>query len=549
MLATRCTILAALATTTLPAQTTAAAVAAPPHVVVETFGPDGWRVRLAPTNLGSMLSSERGRALWQPLVEPGFDACKRVLGADAYEAARERLLGYGGRVRIGVRFAVEKDGPDGPTAMVLVADGDGRTDLTKMAADLRLVLTRTLPEPWAPLDLGGEQFETRRDGEQLVTAPRIEGEHLVMCTGSPETIAECRAMLPLLLQRPAVAITSPALRVEFDVAALVRPRLLDGEDGRVFRALGFGSLGHLEATLTTAGPRVTIETAQHFTLMERGVFAALMPNRQELSPTIALASASKTTWKVGRFDWNALYDAISEAMVTSGDAEDDDEVRREILKSTGVDLRDQLLAKMSDELVVVGSPLHELRGIQDVGWALGVRLLDADGFEQTLLTLLANAKPWLSREATVDADGVSLHRYGNMVDYDLWFAVGHGMAFLAAGRDAEQQLGDLLAAAKAMPKQAPAAARLQGFQDLARHLPDGLHGLARGDIDEVLALPADFWLDILEEVLPFSRGGFPTTSADEQREHTRAMLKEHDLLTVRTTTAFADNIWRWRLFW
>ncbi len=32
----------------------------------DTVGPDGWRIRFAPTNLGSLLESEQGRALWQP---------------------------------------------------------------------------------------------------------------------------------------------------------------------------------------------------------------------------------------------------------------------------------------------------------------------------------------------------------------------------------------------------------------------------------------------------------------------------------------------------
>ena len=106
----------------LPAQTDAAPIEPlTPQVVLETVGPDGWRARLGPTNLGGLAASEEGRALWQPLVEPMLGAWAGMLGGqDVYREASERVFGYGGVVR----FAWHRVS-GGPVSFAIVIDGDG----------------------------------------------------------------------------------------------------------------------------------------------------------------------------------------------------------------------------------------------------------------------------------------------------------------------------------------------------------------------------------------------------------------------------------------
>ena len=67
-----------LASTNLRAQT--ATATAPPHIVIETVGPDGWRARLGPTNVASMLASEEGRAIWQPTLAPLLGMWRMTVG-------------------------------------------------------------------------------------------------------------------------------------------------------------------------------------------------------------------------------------------------------------------------------------------------------------------------------------------------------------------------------------------------------------------------------------------------------------------------------------
>jgi hypothetical protein len=70
----------------LTAQTVPPAAAAPlpaPHVRVTALGPQGWRLRLGPTNLGVLLDGEPARALWRPLLAGFGDDVASLLGDQA----------------------------------------------------------------------------------------------------------------------------------------------------------------------------------------------------------------------------------------------------------------------------------------------------------------------------------------------------------------------------------------------------------------------------------------------------------------------------------
>ena len=38
-------------------------------------------------------------------------------------------------------------------------------------------------------------------------------------------------------------------------------------------------------------------------------------------------------------------------------------------------------------------------------------------------------------------------------------------------------------------------------------------------------------------------------TAEEHQERFHALLKAHNLLTMRSATGFAESLWHWRLFW
>ena len=106
-----------LLSSALAAQTSAGSGSSGPHILIDTVGPEGWRTRLGPTNLGSMLESERGRQLWQPMVVPMLTHWERQLGdKTTYDAARACLLGYSGRVRAGIWL--EGGGGDLPCSLL-----------------------------------------------------------------------------------------------------------------------------------------------------------------------------------------------------------------------------------------------------------------------------------------------------------------------------------------------------------------------------------------------------------------------------------------------
>src|SRR5262252_5939953 len=113
-----------------------------PVYELTVVGPAGWRLRFAPTNVGSLLESETGHAMWQPVVAQLDAFVQSAFGdAAAYAAARQRLLDYAGEVHLLMWFNQrgETDPPDPPEGG-LVFGPDGKTDLDKLAAELKLAM-------------------------------------------------------------------------------------------------------------------------------------------------------------------------------------------------------------------------------------------------------------------------------------------------------------------------------------------------------------------------------------------------------------------------
>ena len=69
------------------------AQATTPHIILETVGPDGWRTRLGPTNVATMLASNQGRAIWRPRLAPVLEMLNIIADdEEGLAAARDRIL-------------------------------------------------------------------------------------------------------------------------------------------------------------------------------------------------------------------------------------------------------------------------------------------------------------------------------------------------------------------------------------------------------------------------------------------------------------------------
>lgn len=531
----------------LPAQT---AATTPPHVLVESVGPAGWRARFAPTNLGTLLASEQGRELWEPGMLPVIGWLQQTLG----DGPHERVLGYGGRIRIAVWLQPGDLIEQRPFAAALVLEGDGHTDLQALAGDVQKLQTEAGGD-WSDLDVGGLPLRVLAQGDDRMTAP-VVGEHHLLCVAAAAddlatALANARAFVGTCDGKPPAPDTA-ALRVEMatpallDLARAAHERNPDRSEWPTWRALGVECLGRSQWSLTTAGPRVLFEMAQTFADSPRGLFAALfrttagMPSLQRLLPD------GRSSWKLGRFDALALYDAIVAACVAN--EVDVVAAQKEMRESMGVDLRDDLIAHLGDEVMLHGASFTDVDRLERAPWLLAFRLQDAAAFAASLETALANGKPMLTREATVEHGSAKLYRYGNMFRYDLWFAVGGDLFVIAGGELAEDRLTALFDAAAA-PVGDAAPAMPPALTDVQRYLPAGTHGAAVGDLDSLAALPLGWWLGMVPEVVPFLGTRGAAADDPEAAERVRELLQRHQLDLLRTATGYAEHTWRWRVFW
>ncbi len=497
------------------------------------------------------LVSEPGRQLWQPGVLPLMERWQSLVGVDeAFAACKARTLGYGGRIRFGAWFGGDRKPFGSAERVVLVLEPDGRTDMKALAADLH-ALQKQLPGEWKQQDLGGKKVEVIRRGEDEMTGPTLVGDSIVVALASHGPVAEPLAAATAMASTAtgkAPPPNTPALRVEIDLPALLAAAIKDGDadDQAQMRALGVLSLGRLQLSIGTAGPRVMAEVAQQFTPAPAGLFAAFCPPVQGV-PAIRAAAPAQGTWRVGHLDLVALYDTVMAAMATwnrSGDPSPREEAKKEL----GLDPGPDLLAHATTELLVFGSPLLTFDRPDDFSWTVALRLKDEAKFAAGLATLLAHSKPFLNHGDTVDIEGIRCERYGNPINYKLWIGVGRGTCFVAGGSEAEAQLRAAITAMKAPPADGKSDEATKAFADLAKWLPPGVNTEAKGDLDSLFQLPAEVWWMMLREVLPFARNAGANDDPDT-REQARALLQKHGLGTLRTATGYADATWRWRLYW
>ncbi|MFK7739807.1 MAG: hypothetical protein AB8H80_05740 [Planctomycetota bacterium] len=530
-----------------------------PHIVIETVGPDGWRARLGPTNIGTMLASEAGRKIWQPRIAPVLSGWRRSTGSDdTFADASARMFAYGGTLRLALRLDRSMNWIHN-AALVLEPGRGGAAELQALSKDIRALVLQGGGDEIGTFKLGERTLSARKEGRLSISEPFERDGTLVILAGyrhSPKTesMETAEALLEHLLRRErqiqSPSPNSPALHVHVDMHDVKRG-LIGFGFGEIEKAMGLDNLESATFEITAAGPHVSASLAVSTEAPRTHLLAALMPVSQGISPlTQLLPEASATAWKVGRFDLHALANTFFDVLDITGFAPGDDS-RAAAEKELGIDLSEDLLAHLSDEVMVTGAPLSNFDRPREASWSITFRVMEQEPFRKAFETMLPNWKPFLSVAETVDVDGVQLRRFANMIGYDVWMATGNGLFSIGVGRDAEDDLTNLLQRAAAKPLGA-VSNKTTLFADLSRHLPEGVQGIAQLDINESLSVPAEWWLEVIEEILPsLMNGMISEDQAEEEQEQMRALLNEHNLNIIRTATGSSDGgkRWDWRLYW
>ncbi len=548
----RALVLAPLLLQPLTAQETAAPQ---PFLELRTVGPAGWRSAFLPTNLGSLLSSKEGEALWRP----GMVRLEAMLGGlvgDGYAAAQERLLAYDGQITVhGFVRPRAQFTADPPMALVIRAAGDGHTDLAALAAELERGLGRLLDEPVTTAEVAGQPVRhwASRDHEWL-TVPVVRDDALWIHHGFRIDLAEA---LAVTAPAPATGPRGPVLHARIDVAVLRRAMASDGgnddDENALLRELGFDSLGLHTITLGTAGSHAQIEVAQQFLDAPRGIFGAFFPASTGVPALRHLLPADCEQCKAGRFDALLMYEAVEAAIgaVIGGDGGRAG-VRQEVVQELGFDPVADLLRHGTDEWLVFGDvPLLDgLDRERGVDWGFVVRLKDAKAFAPSWDALLDKAMPTLQTQGRYEHQGIAVRKMGGMFLPTFHAAVAHDLLLVTFGPEAETRLRGTLdrAAAPAPAAEPPLPALLRG---VARQAPPGLNGQTLIDLDTLIGRQLLTLLDELERSMlsATAEAAFDPEMVREAIDALLPLLRKHQLARLAALTGHQDGRWMLRLFW
>lgn len=531
-----------------------------PHLRLTALGPQGWRVKLGPTNLGTLLDGDAARALWGPYVGDFGEQVATALD-DRAEAARQRFFDYQGAIHVDIWFADFASG-DGMRALSLIAEGDGQTDMTQLAADLAQ-LQKVAPGEWVDALVAGERMRTStKNGATMCEARVVNGCLVAAITRSAtEPLDALYAAAAARAAQPAADRTAAAKRPPLVVEAappLVFARLLGvrAVDEELLDRLGLDGVQGVTTTVSAAGPSVQIEAAVRFAGAPMGLMAALMPTRAALPRLARALPAAAPTFRLGHFGFRAMWDALVD-VATADERQSPAEFTAEVKADVGVDLGADFFHLLGDEVLVTTQPVDDPGRPAKATWAMAIALDDGPAFQRSLAALVEGLKPHLTRQETATIAGVACNRYGNVLAYSLWLGASGRAFYLAGGSDAEGELAQLVAAveapmatAAATPASTPALdAALVGLQ---RALPAGHSGAARYDLLHGSlvydALFLGFGGMLLGNLLGSGRDVDQEAIA-EAKEAWLERLRAHDLATVRTATGFADGTWRFRLYW
>lgn len=528
-----------LAAPTANAQTTAAPIAPKDPLRIDLLGPAQWRTQFGPTNVGTLLASEAGAAIWKGYVMPFEGMVKNALGLDdaAYAEARARLLDYGGAITITFDFDGEDEG-------LRVAFGpDGRTDLPTLCKDLATMAARFAGSEWS--DEASAPAKLQIGEEQFVSKPTITGTDptdqtaTFAVSGDAGLNAAHRAAEPLgaeLRARAGEKALRPPFRMRFDVQATIAAA--DGTpDTGTNVMLGIAALREFDLSLGAAGPQAQVEASMRFDGTDRGIFAFLFPDADGLPAIASLRPADIAFWKTGRCDFSAIRTVVrSAAEKTGSDAAEIDEQMPPAI----FDPQNGLLSHFTNEyaLASTAQSLEDLEANQS-NFVFAVRIRDHVAFADKWNA--ARKELGFTELSSEERDGFVVQRLGGLVAVTT--ALGPDMLALGYGRDAGDAIDAWIEKAKdgAWTKSKPPMP-----QGLSRAAPAGCNGAAEGQVAMVLSQVL-----AMSSLLPLVVGNMDLDFDPEEIdvEAVQQLLKAHNLDIARSLTGYRDGVWRMRVFW
>lgn len=503
-----------------------------PVFEVTTVGPAGWRARLGPTNVGSLLASATGERLWQPLLESVRKLLADNQAVDADLLAKWR--DYHGQVWIAVWS--DPFGRTTPTVAV-VLHGDGKSDLAALAKDAARVLGMDLQ---APMRLCGPVQGDDRVGFYLTSAAEVDAALVTY-----QSFAE-RPRAPLPPQGPALAASLDLAQLVAAATSADRPSEQRGSD-----ALGLPSLQRLGMAIRAAGPQVHVSTDLQFATEPLGVFAGMFPTATKLPNLFHLLPPEARLWRATHFDLATLATAGIEAFAAY-EQMTTTEVRTRLRDDLGFDLEQDLLAHLGTEVLFATVPEADATDDDEwapdrINWTLSWRLRDAAAFTAGWQKLLESAKPNVTNAATIDVDGATAHRCNTIFLYDIWWSTANGMLTLAGGRDAETLITEQLTRQKQPPPADPTPPA--ALTALSRHFPTGTYGLGSSDIRWLGLAPVGLWSLFLDDFLLLRNPSQPFLDPELDRDTLLDLLQVHHLDRTHLAVGRLANTFSYHLYW
>ncbi|MBK8096342.1 MAG: hypothetical protein IPK26_04500 [Planctomycetes bacterium] len=328
------------------------AVVSPPACELTTVGPAGWRQRLGPTNLGSLLASAAGRALWSDGAEQLEGIWRHLLGVEgaAFAAARQRLLDYGGTVHVALRLVGDRRHQ--PMTAAIAFGPDGRTDMAALTADLRSLLAGLAEQPWQTITVGDVEVQSITRDQETLLAPWLHDGRILMAMTPAADLAAARAEVLAMPAPSALRPDALAMSLRFDMPAILAATNA-GNNAKELAALGANALRTIELHCGAAGPHIVLEPRLVFGDGDRGLLGALFPAAKAPS-TFLIPMPTEASWKAGHVDLVALWLA-GEKLVAAFSDEPPEAVRKKSVDELGIDPIDDILAFAATDYLLTGA--------------------------------------------------------------------------------------------------------------------------------------------------------------------------------------------------
>lgn len=523
---------------------TAQTETAAPAIVLEIADAQAWRSRLGPTNVGALLDSEPGRALWTPLWEQALAAVTGPLGRDG-EQLVEALLAFDGTLRMGA--TLDERGP----SLAVVLEANDANDLAALAAKITTAQRYLLRGDARSVELGNGTWAVHRAGQGLsVSEPRVDEAQLTLLVAPEASLGTAASTAAALAATPHRTTgpdpQAPALHLHLDFARVL-PFTELGHEKQLAERAGLHALGALDIALAARGPRLATLVDLEFTAPLTGLVKGLMPTASEPLRFVGAPPAGATVWKVGRIDDEALVDG---AIRLASNWVDGQRFAEDLL---GSDYEDRLLAPFTGEFMFANlSPEADgAQGTEPDRWVWALRAEKAASSLADGLEAMYRSSSWIRHwtgDEPREIEGVTVRRFAQGSSA-FWLAHRGSTLVLADDdfdeREVTAQVTSLEAAAVAS---ADSLALAPSHRPIARNLPPGLTGAATLDIETAF----EGLSDVLFLVLPDAGGfqGFYGGSLDDDAlAALRELLEHHALTRMQTGTGREDSTWRWRLFW